>query len=462
MATFGQTTHGAGSAPNSGDRCWASKFALSAPGDITKITAFFDYDPADTSNSGDTCKAVVYADSAGSPGALLGVSAGVIVPIGDQQIDFPLSVTGLGPGNYWLGIVSNSFNSRINWISGSGGNSVRKEALTYASPANPFGTPDAVDTYIYGIYATYTASGGGATGAAVTDAATAPAGSASGGFVSVTLTNPIYTGLGSVVYSGVFVGTPAPGDVVQYPTTNGFRVDPNGEVSATSNATTTYNLLFNGVPFTVTLVGTASGAGISDAATAPTGSAQSLASGIVQAPGAGISDAATAPAGQASGGLIGGGVDIIVSQWPEVRGKTLDQALVDVDDQGLAAQIILQPSMLPAGTILDQSPLPGGDADPGSTITLYVADVSSGTNIPDEFGKTRAAGAADLVAAGFQVGYNFTVSASATPGQVIGQTPLAGTPASAGSLVILEIAIHAVATPGTGIRIGQKSFFIGL
>lgn len=160
MATFGQSGTGAGSAPNSSDRYWATKFASFPGGDITKMTAAFGFDGGG-SGGGDSCKAVIYADSAGAPGALIGVSTGVAVPAGDQVIDFPLTVTGLAAGTYWLGIVCNGFNSRLSEFATSGGNSVRKESLTYASPANPMGAASATGNLIYTVYATYTPSGGG-------------------------------------------------------------------------------------------------------------------------------------------------------------------------------------------------------------------------------------------------------------------------------------------------------------
>lgn len=156
MPTFGQTTTGSGgSVPATTDRYWASKFTLSEDGAVTKVTAFFDYDAGNTSSAGDNGKAVIYADSSGSPGALVGVSSAVAIGAGDQTVDFPLTAS-LTAGDYWLGIVTDSFNSRLHTFSTTGGNYVRKESLTYASPGDPMGTPDATGSNIFGIYATYT------------------------------------------------------------------------------------------------------------------------------------------------------------------------------------------------------------------------------------------------------------------------------------------------------------------
>jgi len=159
MATFGQTSAGSNSYPANGDRYIASKFTLSVAGDVTKVTAFFDFDASNTSFSGDNGKAVIYEDSSGAPGALVAVSSAVSIPGGDQQIDFPVTVS-LAAGDYWLGIVTDSFNSRLNIFAFSGGSHVTKESLTYASPADPMGTPGVTGSDIFAIYATYTPAGG--------------------------------------------------------------------------------------------------------------------------------------------------------------------------------------------------------------------------------------------------------------------------------------------------------------
>jgi len=152
VATFGQTSAGTASSPTSADRYWASKYTLTEDGDVTQVTAFFDFDAGNSSTAG-TGKAVIYADSSGSPGALMGVSSAVSIPAGDQVVDFPLTVS-LTAGDYWLGIVTESFGPRLN--EATGGSYVRKESLTYASPADPMGTASASGTANFAVYATYT------------------------------------------------------------------------------------------------------------------------------------------------------------------------------------------------------------------------------------------------------------------------------------------------------------------
>jgi hypothetical protein len=163
MATLGNTSPGTTSTPNSSDRCWAYKVTLSENGTVTKATVFFDYDAANSSLAGDNGKVLVYADSSGAPGSRVAVSSAVSIPAGDQTLDFTLSVY-LTAGDYWLGLVTDSFNSRLNSLGSGSSSYVRKESFTYASPADPFGTPDdsGGSSAGYGIYLTYTPDAAGA------------------------------------------------------------------------------------------------------------------------------------------------------------------------------------------------------------------------------------------------------------------------------------------------------------
>lgn len=151
---FGNLRPFGSSSPNSDNRAWLSKFTATVNMSVSAAVAHFGYDSANTNDAGDTCKVVIYADSAGAPGALIGVSSAVAVPGGYQQVSFPISCT-VPIGDFWMGVVSNSFHSRINYRAG-GTASVRKESLTYASPADPMGTPDATSDSDYGLYLIYT------------------------------------------------------------------------------------------------------------------------------------------------------------------------------------------------------------------------------------------------------------------------------------------------------------------
>lgn len=152
MATFGNTTAGGDTFPCSSDRAQVSLFTLSDSADVTQINCRFDA----SSLAGTSFKGLIYADSAGSPGARLAVGAATAVPAGGGVIASSVTVS-LSPGDYWLGYVCNG--SDCVYEIEVTGTSQRQEALTYASPANPFGTPAGSSTEIC-VYATYTVAGG--------------------------------------------------------------------------------------------------------------------------------------------------------------------------------------------------------------------------------------------------------------------------------------------------------------
>lgn len=139
LASFGQKTPGTGSSPTQDGRWWGSKFTLTEGANIRRAVAFFDFDAGNTSNGGDSAKVAIYADNAGTPGALVAVSSAVAVPGGDVAVEFPISGW-LPAGDYWPGVVNNGLQSRLNSTT-TGGLYVRQQDLTYASPANPMPDP---------------------------------------------------------------------------------------------------------------------------------------------------------------------------------------------------------------------------------------------------------------------------------------------------------------------------------
>lgn len=143
-----------------------------------------------------------------------------------------------------------------------------------------------------------------AQGAGVTAAADAPTATASG-FGIVVLADPINTGPGSIAFFSNFEGTAQAGDIVRFPTTNGFHVLSDGTCIADVN-TGSFECFYDDgggeVAFTVTLLPyvAAWGAGVEGAAQAPDASLY----GGVNVSGSGVTDAATAPTGHATSGKI--------------------------------------------------------------------------------------------------------------------------------------------------------------
>lgn len=152
MPTFGRTAAGGSSFPCSGDRALASRFELLEDGDVTSITVFVD---GAGINPGCNVKAMVYSDGAGPlPANLLATSPPQFVANAEAAVEFTLSsALPLTAGFYWLAVVTDSFELRMNCTSGAG--LKRREGHTYASPAALWTTDnngaDGLD-----IFATYT------------------------------------------------------------------------------------------------------------------------------------------------------------------------------------------------------------------------------------------------------------------------------------------------------------------
>jgi len=152
MPTFGDTTPGAADFPTSNDRAIVRKFTLTDNADLVSITLAFDGSGA----AADNHKGVIYADSAGSPGALVAVSSPGLLGIGGTSLTLAIAGT-LAPGDYWIGGLSESFNAR--WVCDSGISGLRQESVTYASPASTFGTPAGTTTDGISAYVTYNLAG---------------------------------------------------------------------------------------------------------------------------------------------------------------------------------------------------------------------------------------------------------------------------------------------------------------
>jgi hypothetical protein len=128
---------------------------LPTAGAVTKLSVYLT--PTTTSGQ-QVLKGLIYADSAGAPGALLGVS---------QQLTFtstgsagwydlvfasPIKLTA---GNYWIGVITGATSNVAGFRYDSVAGSRDYNANTYTSgPTNPFGavTVDAEQTSLYATY----------------------------------------------------------------------------------------------------------------------------------------------------------------------------------------------------------------------------------------------------------------------------------------------------------------------
>jgi beta-lactam-binding protein with PASTA domain len=96
-------------------------------------------------------------------------------------------------------------------------------------------------------------------------------------------------------------------------------------------------------------------------------------------------------------------------------------------------------SIVPAGLVFSQDPVPGTEVAPGTAVSLIVSS-GPGIFVPDVVTLTQAAAAAALTSAGLMAGTVSTAFHATLPaGSVISQTPGAGTQVPAGSAVALVV-----------------------
>lgn len=144
----------------------------------------------------------------------------------------------------------------------------------------------------------------------------------------------------------------------------------------------------------------------------------------------------------------GGTVTISISsgpqliQVPNVVSSIVDVAQAQLSKLGLKLAINIVPSVdIPARTIVDQDPLGGSNALPGSTVTV---DVSAGPNaatVPNVVGTSFDDARTALEQAGLAVGsVAYAAVTDTTPGTVIGQHPAANSQAPQGSGIDIVIA----------------------
>ena len=135
FGTFASTGHNGNSVsiPPANDKA-VSKYTATLTANVLSITIPFVV-------SANQTKGVIYADSAGAPSALLGVSTNVETAGGEVTFTFT-GVTVTSGTAYWFGVVNNGYASSANYSPPQTGG-IQYNAGPYASPSNPFGTASA-------------------------------------------------------------------------------------------------------------------------------------------------------------------------------------------------------------------------------------------------------------------------------------------------------------------------------
>lgn len=161
--TFGTATIGtSNNTPGSlADRKRANSYTPTVTGDVTHLSIYLT--PSGTVGT-QVMRGVIYADSAGAPGARLGVSDELSVsntsPTQWYALNFPSSIPVTAGTPVWLGMITGGAARITEYFFMTASSNVRDlNTNTYTSgPSDPFGTPT-LDTQQMSLYATEAASG---------------------------------------------------------------------------------------------------------------------------------------------------------------------------------------------------------------------------------------------------------------------------------------------------------------
>ena len=133
--------------------------------------------------------------------------------------------------------------------------------------------------------------------------------------------------------------------------------------------------------------------------------------------------------------LLGNKVDV-----PDLTGKTRDEALVILQDQGLKAKFVERASDEPVGTVFDQDPQPGDEIDEGGEVTAFVSSGPKQTTVPDLVGSTEDEAKKELKKASLELDdVTKAFSSDFEEGQIIEQNPPAGADVDVDSTVDVVI-----------------------
>ena len=153
--TFGKTTVGASPESDPANLKGVLKYALPTAGTVSKLSVYLQ--PTGTSGQ-QVLEGVIYADSGGAPGALLGTSNPLTFSSTNLAgwFDLPLPTPlKLAAGNYWIGFLSGNTGNVAAFRYDTVPSSLDYNTNTFTSgPSNPFGSPTVISLQL-SLYATY-------------------------------------------------------------------------------------------------------------------------------------------------------------------------------------------------------------------------------------------------------------------------------------------------------------------
>jgi beta-lactam-binding protein with PASTA domain len=147
--------------------------------------------------------------------------------------------------------------------------------------------------------------------------------------------------------------------------------------------------------------------------------------------------------------VIGGGTQVVV---PNVVGLAQAAAETAITDAGLVVGTVTTQTSetIPTGEVISQNPTAGTEVASGSAVDLVVSSGAQPVAVPNVVGMAQAAAETAITDAGLVVGTVTTQASETVPaGEVISQSPTAGTEVASGSAVDLVVSsgVQVVAVP---------------
>ncbi len=142
---------------------------------------------------------------------------------------------------------------------------------------------------------------------------------------------------------------------------------------------------------------------------------------------------------------------------PSVVGQSESAAKAALRKEHLTVRVVTRPSsQYPAGQAIGTDPRSGQSVAPGTQVTLFISSGPAKKQVPDVTGESQSAARAQLTGAGFKVTSTSQTSTTATPGNVLSQSPAGGSSVAPGSTVTIVVAA-APKEVGVPSVVGEKA-----
>jgi serine/threonine-protein kinase len=124
---------------------------------------------------------------------------------------------------------------------------------------------------------------------------------------------------------------------------------------------------------------------------------------------------------------------------PLVLGQTLDSARQELEGEGFAVDIDRRADQAPVDTVFRQVPRVAQKVDEGSTVTIFVSNGPSTTEVPDVLGLSEQDARKRMKRAGFRAVISREASTKVPEGSIIRSDPGPGVAVERGSRVTLIV-----------------------